>query len=303
MKLEKKFGPVTLVHGDNLVDMHEQRANSWDFIYFDPMFGEDLEFLTPRMDEAARIAKMSGSIAFLEKPRMILEMSHYIKTQQDIDGSTVGSGQSWRNFREMETISIPANVALVLPEQAACATRMYHLVTKGSGRNWYGNQGAAPGKLVMNTEAEGLTTDHWCKKNFKGGRSIKVEGERWNHPYTSPRWAVEDLLGLYLKQGQGHRVYDAFGGSGRVPEICYEYGIECRSVEVDDTYFAMMCEVMERVQSTHKRNKIFASHSVNLTKKAMEHGSQDRSDHGMGSSLQGGIGYCWEDPQEEEKAQ
>lgn len=283
--MKKKFGPVTLIHGDNLVDMQEQNANSWDFVYFDPMFNADLEFLIPRIDEAARILKVSGNIAFLEKPSVVLEISHYIKTQQEIEDSTVGNGQSWRNIREMETISIPANVALAGLDRVAYSTRMYHLVTKGTTRNWYGNKGLVPGKLVVDTEAEGLTTDNWSKRCFKGGRSIKVNGKRLRHPAASPKWAIEDLLSLYIKQGH-HRVYDAFGGSGRVPEVCYEYGIECRSVEIDKDNFEMMCEVMKRVQSTNNCNKIFASHAVTLTKKARAHESGNYTSDGLERSVQ-----------------
>lgn len=273
---EAKFGPVTIVHDDNLRDMYEQKTNSWDFVYFDPIFSKGMEFLAPRLDEATRIVRPGGNIALLEKPRMILEMSHYIKTQQEIEDSTVGNGQSWRNMREMETISIPANIALPLPQQVASSTRMYHMVSKGySERMWYGNVGVTPGRIIVDTDVQGLTTDNWCYKRFKGGTKRKIDGKWIKHSSSSPEWAVEKLLSLYIRKK--HRVYDAFGGGGRIAEVCYKYNIECRCIEIEEAYFKNICTIMKKVASINERNRVFASVAVKLTKKAdKEYGSKNR---------------------------
>jgi DNA modification methylase len=160
------------------------------------------------------------------------------------------------------------------------------VLSKSSTRKLYNT---LPRSLVniWDPRSLGYITNNWSDINHKPGHHGKFdildtnqEDSSFRHSTATSATVIERLLHCFARPGDV--VYDCFGGAGTVPFLCEEYGIQCRSVELDNKHFTIM---QERLLKSTSKNRDFASFAAKLMEIADElsSGTTDR----LGSSLQG----------------
>lgn len=284
------FKTTTVALGDSLEDMKKHPPISQDLIICDPPFNFDAEDVSPWIDEAVRMLKPSGNLVIFHFPSVIMDIDHYIQSRK-FETSTwfanLSNGQSYKNISRYQPVNIQLNSAKILLNDFAQDTITLSFYSKGpSVRKFYANRDGIQGATALSTDALNLVGNFWNDKRHQPGFRKKIDGFMKSLcPEATPPWVIERLLYCCARKEYEDRVYDCFGGAGTVPFICAEYGIKCRSVEIDEDRYNTICERL----NSGTRNKVFAGYSVTLTKKAQESGSINRTDHDLGSGVLGSI--------------
>jgi hypothetical protein len=248
--------------------------------------------------------KPGGNLAIFHYPSMIKDIDFLIKVKKFELGKAepLRHGQSYKNLRACRSALVQLNTSKALPNDLAEESMEIAFYTKGPEcRKFYANQQRLPTPKLWSADKYDVVTNCWYDKKHRAGFSAKFP---WNigvtsqHGSATAKWVVERML--YCCVRPGDKVYDCFGGGGTVPFLCAQFGIECRSVEIDEAYYDVIRSRL--LFKSEEKMRDLAQYSVKLSKKA-ENESQHRSDLRVGSSLQGSFGDSGEDSTEEKEDQ
>lgn len=279
------YRTAIIVNGDSLQDMKEQPPISQDLIFCDPLFSVQADELISWIDQAVRILRPGGNLVVMHFSHIADEIHYKIRERIDA-GTPTGNGQSYKNLRPRLPVLIQSNSSRRLTDDFASEAISLKIYSKGHlNRKFYAGGRLQPGKLSYSAEALDAVTNCWVEKRHHAGKIRKgIDGlKQVIHPCSCPPWVIERILFSFARKGD--KVYDCFGGAGTLPCLCVEYGIECRSVEIDKDYYNHICDSLTQT----KRNKTFAAYSVKLLEKATNSGSKDRKNNRLGTCLQRGI--------------
>ena len=271
-----------IILGDSLQDLKSQNFCSQDLIVVDPPFEWEPLQLIQWIDQAVRVCKPNGNIAIFNHPlKLIIQLAEINRRAY----STVEKYNIYKGLTLVDWITVEHNSAKTKTNSLATRTMAIALLTKDrANRKFYVNKEK---KLtsVYDPESRNIITDHWIEKKHKPGHHGKfsalpvMKDKNFKHSTATAAWVIEKLL--YCLVRPTDLVYDCFGGSGTVPYLCNEYGIQCRSVELNQWHYTMMQERLAR----KKTNRNFTKYASELLRKADE--LQGRTTNRLGTSLQG----------------
>lgn len=267
--------------------MKRQLPISQDLVFCDPLFNVQADDLIPWLDQAVRILRPGGNLVVMHFSHIADEIHYKIRKRIDA-GVPTGNGQSYKNLRPRLPVLIQSNSSRRLIDDFASEAICLKIYSKGHlDRTFYAGGRLQPGRLSYSAEALDSVTNCWVEKRHRAGKVRKGQDGfmRVLHPCSCPPWVIERILFSFARKKD--KVYDCFGGAGTLPCLCAEYGIECRSVEIDKGYYNNICSSLIQI----KRNKTFAAYSVKLLEKAKSNGSKDRESNELGPSLQRGVGH------------
>lgn len=246
----------------------------------DPPFSWEPLQVIPWIDEAVRICKTDGNIAIFNHPKTLISQLAEIERRSR---SNVGKYNIYKGLELRDWITVQHNSAKPKLNSLSTRTMAIAIISKSSNRKIYVDKLQSL-TCVYDPEGKGLITDHWIDIHHKPGHHGKFKilafDQNFKHNTATAEWVMERLLNCFSQPGDV--VYDCFGGSGTVPYLCEEYGIECRSVELDSIHFTIM---VERLLQSQPKNRNFASYAKKATDKINE--LRSRTINRVGTSLQG----------------
>lgn len=267
---EITIGTSTLVCGDSLVDMSNQKPESFDLVKLDFPFDIPSEKALPWIEQAERIVQPGGNIAIANYPIFMREIFSYTKSLSLTLGDTPitmqGSAHKTKNGLLRRQLAID-------------------VFYKGNieNRTFYPKINGKYGHCLYAPEKEGLLTDlftykqHYpCRKGLHG----KVL-----HKGAMAKWLVNNILYCYARKGDS--VYDAFGGSGTFPAICRVNNIYCRSVELNDEYYDLMVDET----GSNKYKKYDVTKPFISTMENIKNENSSRTTNRLEGSTEGRIGH------------
>ena len=281
--LKSANGLVELVHGDSLVDIKKQNFCTKDLVVIDPPFNWEPLQIIPWIDEAVRICKTEGNILLFNNSDAMYDQVAEIKRKSR---SNIEKWNLYKGLEKRESIYLKYNYAKPKLNRLPCQTMTISIFSKSINRKLYAN---IPRLLTNIWDPEGLgyLTDNWSEREHKPGHHGKFDiintgdNQNFKHSTATAEWVIENLLYCFARPED--IVYDCFGGAGTVPYLCNEYGINCRSIEIDEFNYTIM---LDRILQSNK-NRNFASYAAQLVSKVNE--LQSRTTNRLGSSVSGSI--------------
>ena len=277
-------GLVEIALGNSLLDMKNQNFCTRDLIVVDPPFNWEPMQIIPWVDEAVRICKPDGNIIVFNGGKKITRQLGEVYRKAD---SNVKKWNIYRDLDLRDFITVMHTHAKPKLNSLPTQSMFLAVLSKRIDRKLYTR---IPKSLVniWDPESLGFITDNWSRRNHRAGHHGKFsvlsvgEDQTFKHSTATAEWVIETVLNCYARPGDS--VYDCFGGAGTVPYLCEEYGIKCRSVELDNKHFTIM---QERLLKSTTKNRDFANFAAKLMDKV--NGLQSRATDRLESGLQGSI--------------
>lgn len=249
----------------------------------DPPFCWEPLQVIPWIDEAVRICKPDGNILIFNDQKITRQLAEiYRKADSKVERWNIYRGLDLKDFLTIQHTHARPKIN-ALPNQ----TMLIAVLSKSPTRKLYTD---LPRSLtnIWDPDGLGFLTNNWSEKKHRAGYHGKFKilatdqtlDQNFKHSTATAEWAIETLLSCFARPGDV--VYDCFGGAGTVPYLCEEYGINCRSVEIDRYHFTMM---QERLLQSTTKNRDFASYAAKLLEKI--DGMHSRKTDRLGTSLQG----------------